>query len=99
METTESPAITPVAADVSSVVIALTDVVNHAVNDAVVDVRKGQAQVIERIDALSNQVLALKNSLIAMNQVLEKLIASQGKKSSVVFLGKETVPKDLFGNE
>ena len=90
---------TPV--DTTALIAALTDIIKRETADAVVDTRKGQAQGIERLDALSNAVLALKNSLQATNQALEKLLAQTAaqSKKSVVYVGKETVPEDLFGNK
>jgi hypothetical protein len=84
--------------DIDTITAIVKDVVSKLTAEAVADIRKGQVPVIERLDALSNTVLGLKNSIMATNQAVEEL-KKTSKSRSVVFVGKEDTPKDLFGSK
>jgi hypothetical protein len=82
----------------------IKDAVSKIVADAVVDVRKGQAQghavIMDKLSELNNTVLGLKNSVIATNQAVAGLKTSNGlKKPAVVYVGKAEEPNDLFNGD
>ena len=74
----------------------VTDTVSRIVADAVVDIRKGQASVLDRIGELNNAVLGLKNAQMTTNQALAELKTTNGKRSAVVYVNKTDTPADLF---
>jgi hypothetical protein len=91
--------ITVDAKQLSAIVSAIvTDIVSKIVAEAVTDIRKGHAPIMDRIDSLSNTMMTLKNSQIATNQSIAELKQSGGKRSAVVYVGKTEPPADLFGN-
>ena len=77
----------------------VTDTVSKIIADAVVDIRKGQASVLERVNELNNAVLSLKNAQMATNQTLAGLKTANGKKSAVVYVNKTDTPADLFNGD
>lgn len=91
----QSTAIKTSNAAVSAIV---RDEVARITADAVTDIRKGQAAIVDRIVELSNAVMGLKNSVIAINQTLADIKSANGKKAAVVYVNKQETPEDLFGN-
>lgn len=87
-----------ITVDAKQLSAIVTDIVSKIIAEAVTDIRKGQAPILDRIDALSNTVMTMKNSLITTNQSIAELKQTGGKRAAVVYVGKTEPPADLFGN-
>ena len=87
-----------VTVDAKQLEATVTSIVSRIIAEAVTDVRKGQAPIVERLEVLNNTLMSMKNAQQATTQAVAELKAVNGKKSAVVYVGKMDPPSDLFGN-